>query len=148
MLKAYAEDQEYLNSIKTKDFVPIPSVKVDLEERDSLVENTKLQKNDLQILIIKVEGINGTAELKMYFEDLNNPKVFEINEGVCSIDHLLKIKEDVLKEITKKVVKIKIETKKMLGFNSVLDIEISLKGLTDDNSIDGVFESKNIKITY
>jgi hypothetical protein len=74
--------------------------------------------------------------------------VFEINEGVCSIDHLLKIKEDVLKEITKKVVKIKIETKKMLGFNSVLDIEISLKGLTDDNSIDGVFESKNIKITY
>jgi hypothetical protein len=65
MLKAYAEDQEYLNSIKTKDFVPIPSVKVDLEERDSLVENTKLQKNDLQILIIKVEGINGTAELKM-----------------------------------------------------------------------------------
>jgi hypothetical protein len=49
MTKAYKEDLEYLNSIKTKDFVPLPTVSVAAEERENFVENTKLQKNDLQI---------------------------------------------------------------------------------------------------
>jgi hypothetical protein len=67
MLKQYEDDLEFLNSIKTKDFVPLPSVKVSSEERENFVENTKLQKNDLQITISKIEGVSGHAELKIYF---------------------------------------------------------------------------------
>lgn len=61
----HQDDLEFLNSIKTKDFVPLPSVKVSSEERENFVENTKLQKNDLQITINKIEGVSGHAELKI-----------------------------------------------------------------------------------
>ena len=62
--------------------------------------------------------------------------MFEINEGTCNVDFLLKVTEEALKEITKKVVKVKIEGKKMLVFNSVLAyVEISLADFAKKNMV-------------
>lgn len=52
------------------------------------------------------------------------------------MDFLLKVTEEALKEITKKVVKVKIEGKKMLVFNSVLAyVEISLADFANKNMV-------------
>jgi hypothetical protein len=47
------------------------------------------------------------------------------------------------------MIKIKIEGKKMLLFNSVLAyMEIPLTNFSNQNSIDGVAESSGVKVTY
>lgn len=75
--------------------------------------------------------------------------MFAINEGACNVDFLLKITEEALKELTKKVVKVKIEGKKMVVFNSVLAyVEIPLTEFAHKNCVEGVVESGGIKITY
>ena len=78
--------------------------------------------------------------MKVYFEESNNPRsVFEINEGPCAIDFLLKVTEEALKELTKKALRVKIDGKKLLVFSSTLaQVDIPLGEFANKNSVDGV----------
>ena len=41
-LKIYEEDLEYLGTVRNKEFAPIPTIKMQSEEREFFTENTKL----------------------------------------------------------------------------------------------------------
>lgn len=82
-----------MNDIKMKTFVPLPVFKVYSEEREYIHENNKLSHNDLQLIIKQVEGIDS-AELKIYFEQSDNPKTsYHIKSGNQNIELTLKLNQ-------------------------------------------------------